>query len=97
MILDAEVEPSKSIDPASEGSAILGSKAKKTGRKKLKLKSVLALPVSSTETHPIPKSLKNTDINKEELDASYEKMAEKNTKILDEKKKRYPENNSPIL
>ena len=96
VILDAEVEPSKSIDPASEGSAILGSKAKKTGGKKSKPKSVLALPASSTETHPIPESSKNTDTNKEELGASYEKMAEKSTKILDEKKKRYPENNSPI-
>ena len=96
VILDAEVESSKSIDPASEGSAILGSKAKKTGGKKSKPKSVLALPASSTETHPIPESSKNTDTNKEELGASYEKMAEKSTKILDEKKKRYPENNLPI-
>ena len=30
------------------------------------------------------------------MDALYEKMVEKNTKILDKKKKRYPENNLPI-
>src|SRR6266498_200357 len=67
------------------------SKKKKTGGKKSKSKSTLALPVSSIETQPIPASKKNTN----NMDA-YEKMVKKSTKILDEKKKRYPENNSPI-
>ena len=89
MILDAEVEPSKSIDPASEESAILGSKAKKTGGKKSKF--TLALPAPSIETQPIPASKKDTNNM-----YAYEKMVKKSTKILDEKKKRYPENNSPI-
>src|SRR5881394_1981395 len=40
-IYNVEVEPSKSTDSASEGSVILGSKAKKTGGKKSK--STLAL------------------------------------------------------
>ena len=44
---DTEVEPSKSTDPASEGDAILGSKAKKTGGKKLKFKFALALLIPS--------------------------------------------------
>src|SRR6266496_2343765 len=65
------------------------SKKKKTGRKKSKSKSTLALPASSIETQPILASKK--DINN--MDALYEKMAEKSTKILDEKKKHYPENN----
>jgi hypothetical protein len=92
---DTEVEPSKSTDPASEGDAILGSKAKKTGGKKSKSKSTLAeLTPSSIQTQPIQTSKKDT--NNVNLDASYEKMVEKSTKIVDEKKKRYPENNSPI-
>uniref|UniRef100_U9URU8 Uncharacterized protein n=1 Tax=Rhizophagus irregularis (strain DAOM 181602 / DAOM 197198 / MUCL 43194) TaxID=747089 RepID=U9URU8_RHIID len=45
-------------------------------------------------TQPIQTSKK--DINNVNLDASYEKMVEKSTKIVDEKKKRYTENNSPI-
>ena len=68
------------------------SKKKKTGGKKSKSKSTLALPASSIETQPIPASKKDTN----NMDASYEKMVEKSTKIVDEKKKRYPENNSPI-
>jgi hypothetical protein len=94
---DTEVEPSKSTDPASEGDAILGSKAKKTGGKKSKPKSTLALLTpSSIQTQPIQASKKDTNNDNENLDASYEKMVEKSTKILDEKKKRYPENNLPI-
>ena len=92
---DTEVEPSKSTDPASEGDAILGSKAKKTGGKKSKSKSTLAeLTPSSIQTQPIQTLKKDT--NNVNLDASYKKMVEKSTKIVDEKKKRYPENNSPI-
>jgi len=92
---DTEVEPSKSTDPASEEDAILGSKTKKTGGKKSKSKSTLAeLIPSSIQTQPIQTSKKDT--NNVNLDASYEKMVEKSTKILDEKKKRYPENNLPI-
>ncbi|CAG8796559.1 4199_t:CDS:2, partial [Gigaspora margarita] len=45
----------------------------KTGGKKLKSKSALALPTSSTNQQT-PASLNNLDINKEELDALYEKM-----------------------
>ena len=78
---------------ASEGSVILGGKAKKTRGKKSK--SVLAsLTPSSIQTQPIQASKKDT--NNVNLDALYEKMVEKNTKIVDEKKKRYPENNLPI-
>src|SRR2546429_6881456 len=66
------------------------SKKKKTGGKKSK--STLALPAPSIETQPISASKKDTN----NMDALYEKMFEKGTKILDEKKKRYPENNSPI-
>ena len=92
---DTEVEPSKSTDPASEEDAILSSKAKKTGGKKSKSKSTLAeLIPSSIQTQPIQTSKKDT--NNVNLDASYEKMVEKSTKIIDEKKKRYPENNSSI-
>ena len=94
---DTEVESSKSTDPASEGDAILGSKAKKTGGKKSKPKFTLALLTpSSIQTQPIQASKKDTNNDNENLDASYEKMVEKSTKILDEKKKRYPENNLPI-
>ncbi|GBC54077.2 hypothetical protein GLOIN_2v1886690 [Rhizophagus irregularis DAOM 181602=DAOM 197198] len=46
------------------------------------------------QTQPIQTSKK--DINNVNLDASYEKMVKKSTKIVDEKKKRYTENNSPI-
>jgi len=53
---------------------------------------MLALPAPSIETQPIPASKKDTN----NMDALYEKMVEKSTKILDEKKKRYPENNLPI-
>ncbi len=67
------------------------NKKKKTGGKKSKF--TLALPVSSIETQPIPASKK--DINN--MDALYEKMFKKGTKILDEKKKHYPKNNLPIL
>src|SRR6266536_2140189 len=89
-IRNAEVEPSKSTNSASEGSVILGSKAKKTGGKKSKSALALLTP-SSIQTQPIQAS--NKDINN--LDASYEKMVEKSTKIIDVKKKRYPENNLP--
>lgn len=79
---DTEVEPSKSTDPTSEGDSILNSKAKKTGGKKSKSKSALALPAPSIETQPILVSKKDTN----NMDALYEKMVEKSTKILDEKK-----------
>ncbi|CAG8791922.1 35009_t:CDS:2, partial [Gigaspora margarita] len=46
----------------------------KTGKKKLKFKSALALLISSTNQQTST-SLNNLYINKEELDASYEKMA----------------------
>ncbi|PKK59223.1 hypothetical protein RhiirC2_795138 [Rhizophagus irregularis] len=50
--------------------------------------------VAHEPTQPIQVSKKDT--NNENMDASYEKMVEKSTKILDVKKKRYPENNLPI-
>ncbi|UZO28439.1 uncharacterized protein OCT59_021961 [Rhizophagus irregularis] len=91
-IRDAKVESSKSTDSALEKG---GSKAKKTGGKKSKSKSTLVeLTPSSIQTQPIQTSKK--DINNVNLDASYEKMVKKSTKIVDEKKKRYTENNSPI-
>jgi hypothetical protein len=89
---DTEVEPSKSTDPALEGEAILASKAKKTGGKKSK--SVQISEPSSIQIQPIQASKRDT--NNVNLDASYEKMVEKSTKIIDVKKKCYPENNSPI-
>ncbi|RIA92512.1 hypothetical protein C1645_820654 [Glomus cerebriforme] len=92
MMHDTEVEPSQSTDPASEGDFTLGSKAKKTGGKKSKSKTTLVLPASSIETQPIPALKKDTN----NLDAFYEKMVKKSTKIIDVKKKRYPENNLPI-
>ena len=60
----------------------------------MKSKFTLALPALSIETQPIPALKKDT--NNVNLDALYEKMVEKSIKILDEKKKRYPENNLPI-
>ena len=77
----------------SECDIVSDSKKKKTGGKKLKSKFTLALLASSIKTQPIPASKK--DINN--MNALYKKMAKKSTKILDEKKKRYPENNSSIL
>ena len=67
------------------------SKKKKTGGKKLKSKFTLALSALSIKAQPISASKKDT--NNVNLDASYEKMVEKSTKIIDVKKKRYPENN----
>ena len=65
---------------------------RKTGGKKSKFKFALALPVPSIETQPIPASKKDTN----NMDILYEKMVEKSIKILNEKKKRYPENNLSI-
>ena len=90
-IRNAKVEPSKSTDLASEGGVILGGKAKKAGGKKSKSVSAL-LTSSSIQTQPIPASKKDTN----NMDALYEKMVEESTKILDEKKKRYPEHNLSI-
>ena len=87
-ICDAKVESSKSTDSALEKG---GSKVKKTGGNKSK--SVLSeLTPSSIQNQPIQASKK--DINN--LGALYEKMFEESTKIIDEKKKRYPKNNLPI-
>ena len=83
--------PNISSENHDECNIVSNSKKKKTGGKKSKSKSTLALPASSIETQPIPASKKDTN----NMDA-YEKMVEKSTKILDEKKKHYPENNSPI-
>ena len=91
-IRDGKIEPSKSTDLTSERSVILGGKAKKTGRKKSK--SVQISEPSSIQTQLIQALEK--DIDNENLDASYEKMAEESIKIIDEKKKRYPKNNLPI-
>jgi len=84
--------PNISSENHGECSIVSDSKKKKTGEKKLKSKFTLALLASSIKTQPIPASKKDTN----NMDALYEKMVKKSTKILDEKKKRYPENNSPI-
>ena len=89
-IRDAKVESSKSTNSALEKG---GSKAKKTGGKKSK-SALSELTSSSIQTQSIQASKKDT--NNENFDRSYDKMVEKSTKIVDEKKKRYPENNSPI-
>jgi hypothetical protein len=91
-IRDGKIESSKSTDLASEGSVILGGKVKKTGRKKSK--SVQISEPSSIQIQPIQASEKDT--NSVNLDTSYEKMVEESIKIIDEKRKRYPENNLPI-
>ncbi|PKK43477.1 hypothetical protein RhiirC2_835219 [Rhizophagus irregularis] len=90
-IRDAKVESSKSTDSTLEKR---GSKAKKTGGKKLESALSELTPSSSIQTQSIQASKKDT--NNENLDSSFEKMVEKSTKIVDEKKKRYPENNLPI-
>src|SRR5256885_6115738 len=74
--------PNISSEKYGECDIIFNSKKKKTGEKKLKSKFTLALPASSIETQPIPASKKNTN----NMDALYEKMVEKSTKILDEKR-----------
>jgi hypothetical protein len=90
-IRDAKVESSKSTNSTLEKR---GSKAKKTGGKKSKSALSELTPSSSIQTQSIQASKKDT--NNENLDSSYEKMVEKSTKIVNEKKKRYPENNLPI-
>ena len=53
---------------------------------------MLVLPALSIETQPISASKKDTN----NMDALYENMVKKSTKIVDEKKKCYSENNLPI-
>ncbi|UZO06447.1 uncharacterized protein OCT59_026769 [Rhizophagus irregularis] len=84
--------PNISSENHGECDIISDSKKKKTGGKKSKSNSTLALSASSIETQPIPASKKDTN----NMDALYKKMVKKSTKILDEKKKCYPENNLPI-
>ena len=84
--------PNISSENHGECDIVSDSKKKKTEGKKSKSKSTLALLASSIETQPIPASKKDTN----NMDALYEKMVKKSTKIIDVKKKRYPENNSPI-
>jgi hypothetical protein len=90
-ICDAKVESSKSTDSALKKG---GSKAKKTGGKKSKSALSELTPSSSIQTQSIQTSKKDT--NNENLKNSYKKMVKKSTKIVDKKKKRYPENNLPI-
>ncbi len=86
------LDPSNiSSENHDECDIVSDNKKKKTGGKKSKSKSTLALPASSIKAQPI--SISKKDTNNVNLDASYEKMVEKNTKIIDVKKKRYPENN----
>ncbi|RIA86583.1 hypothetical protein C1645_829044 [Glomus cerebriforme] len=85
--------PNISSENHKECDIVSDSKKKKSGGKKSKSKSTLTLPVPSIKTQPIPASKKDTN----NMDALYEKMVEKSTKIVDEKKKHYPENNSSIL
>src|SRR6266498_34809 len=73
----------------SECDIVSDSKKKKSGGKKLKSKSTLSLLAPSIETQPILASKKNTN----NMDALYEKMVKKSTKIVDEKKKHYSKNN----
>ena len=84
--------PNISSENHSECDIVSDSKKKKSGGKKSKSKFTLALPAPSIETQLIPASKKDTN----NMDALYEKMVKKSIKIVDEKKKRYPENNSPI-
>ena len=69
MIRNAKAQPSSS-EALEEG----GSKAKKTGGKKSKPKSV--------QTQLIPVSLKSSDINKEKLRISYDEMVERSIKNI---------------
>ena len=58
-------------------------KAKKSGGKKMKPKTELALLIPSPiQTQSIPVSLKSSNINKEELDASYEKSVKRSKKNI---------------
>jgi len=92
--------------PKASSPSETDSKKKKTGGTKLKeksrSKSVRISEPSVTQIpplgpiQPISVNLESSDTNNENLDASYEKMVEKNTKILDVKKKRYPENSLHI-
>src|SRR6266498_2056754 len=84
--------PNISSENHSECDIVSDSKKKKSEGKKSKFKSMLALPASSIETQPISTSKKDTN----NMDILYEKIVEKSTKIVNEKKKRYPENNSSI-
>src|SRR2546423_360407 len=84
--------PNISSEKHGECDIVFDSKKKKTGGKKSKSKFTLALPAPSIETQPILASKKDTN----NMDTLYEKMVKKSTKIVDEKKKRYPENNSLI-
>src|ERR1044072_2284909 len=79
--------PNISSENHGECDIVSDSKKKKTGGKKSKSKSALALPAPSIETQLIPTSKKDTN----NMDTLYEKMVEKSTKILDEKKKRRSE------
>ena len=66
-----------SLENHSECDIVSDSKKKKTRGKKSKFKSTLALPAPSIKTQPIPVSKKDTN----NMDALYEKMAEKSTKF----------------
>jgi hypothetical protein len=68
---------------------------KKTGGIKSKFKSTLALLTpSSIQTQP--NQVSKNGANNVKLDALFENMVEKSTKILDEKKKCYSKNNLSI-
>ena len=71
VICNDKVESNISTDSVLEG----GGKAKKTGEKKLKPKSS-----STIQTQLIPVSLKSSDINNEEIVASYENVSERHKK-----------------
>src|ERR1044072_4468263 len=74
--------PNISSENHSECDIVSDSKKKRSGEKKSKSKFTLALPAPSIETQPIPASKKDTN----NMDALYEKMVEKSTKIVDEKR-----------
>src|SRR5256885_2352557 len=74
--------PNISSEKHDECDIIFNSKEKKTGEKKLKSKFTLALSAPSIKTQPIPASKKNTN----NMDALYEKIVKKSTKIVDKKR-----------
>ena len=75
----AKIELSKSINSVLEE----GEKAKKSGGKKIKPKTELALlTLSPVQTQSILVNLKSSDTNIEELCMSHEKIAEKNIKNI---------------
>ncbi|CAG8782165.1 30599_t:CDS:2 [Gigaspora margarita] len=82
VVHDREAKPNSfEVLEGDKGGSLRDRDQEKIGRKKLKSKSALALPTSSTNQQT-PTNLNNLDINKEELDALYEKMVKKSKKNI---------------